>query len=72
MSKSSSDTIQIIRKNRYPFWGEEYRNCENVRSFSTGFTETLPIVDGDFSNLVIADFNFDMLDDLAFIYDYGS
>lgn len=37
----------------------------NVRSYQTGWHEWEPILDGDFGDLVIADFNFDGLEDIA-------
>ena len=63
--------IQSIRKNHYWLWDKEYTNCVNVRSYSTGVNADKTICDWDPGDLVIADLNFDGLDDFGFIYDSG-
>ena len=48
-----------------------FRNCKSVRSYQTHKNDTLEAVDNDYGNFIVADFNFDGLDDLAIIRDSG-
>lgn len=69
--KNSDHIIQVIRENRQWMWDSEYGKCENVRSYQTGYNAQKQVLDSDFGDLVIADLNFDGLDDFAFVYDSG-
>lgn len=46
-------------------------NCKNVRSYSTGTNKNAEIIDNDFGDLIIADFNFDNKEDFAVKNDSG-
>lgn len=46
--------------------GEEY-----TRSYSTGFNKDMLVRDNDFGNFIVADFNFDTLEDFAIVTDTG-
>lgn len=46
-------------------------NCKTVRSYSTGINRDAEILDNEFGDLVIADFNFDNRDDFAIKNDSG-
>jgi hypothetical protein len=46
-------------------------NCKTVRSYSTGINKNAKIVDNEFGDLVIADFNFDNREDFAIKNDSG-
>lgn len=48
-----------------------FKKCGSVRSYATGENINMPILDCDFGDIVIADFNFDNNDDLAIKYDSG-
>ena len=46
-------------------------NCKYVRSYSTGINKNAEIVDNDFGDIIIADFNFDNREDFAIKNDSG-
>jgi hypothetical protein len=46
-------------------------DCKTVRSYSTGINKNSKIVDNEFGDLIIADFNFDNLEDFAVKNDSG-
>ena len=64
--------IQTIRKQYYCMWTDWYTNIENSRSYSTHFNTNKTVVDDDFGDVVVADLNFDGLDDFAVTYDHGA
>ncbi|MCG8577829.1 MAG: hypothetical protein MI810_23325 [Flavobacteriales bacterium] len=68
-NKDTDSVIQTIRKNQELAWDSQESNCSHVRSYQTTLNLDLPVVDNDFGRLIIADFNFDGLDDFAFSYD---
>lgn len=46
-------------------------DCKTVRSYSTGINKSREIIDNDFGDLIIADFNFDNREDFAVKNDSG-
>lgn len=48
-----------------------FSDCQNVRSYSTGVNLDKEIIDNEFGDLIISDFNFDNLDDFAIAIDFG-
>lgn len=46
-------------------------NCKAVRSYITGINKDAETIDNDFGDLIIADFNFDNLEDFAIKNDSG-
>ena len=52
-------------------FSDTYLNCDSVTSFSTNYKNNREIVDNYFGDVVVADFNFDNKDDVAFITDIG-
>ncbi|OXA78560.1 hypothetical protein SAMN05444397_10954 [Flavobacterium aquidurense] len=46
-------------------------DCKTVRSYSTGINENAEIIDNEFGDLIIADFNFDGKEDFAVKNDSG-
>jgi hypothetical protein len=50
---------------------DAYGNCNYVRSYTTGFNKTNDSGDNDFGDIVVADFNFDGHDDVAFKQNAG-
>ena len=69
--KGTDSVIQIVRKNHYWLWDDEFFDCNNARSYSTNVHRPGPIVDWDPGDIVVADLNFDGLDDFGFINDSG-
>jgi len=54
------------------YYGDTFANCDSsVTSFTTSFNANRQISDNYFGDMVVADFNFDNLDDIAIINDYG-
>ena len=50
---------------------DTYENCDSVTSFSTNYKNNREVVDNYFGDIVVADFNFDNKDDIAFITEIG-
>lgn len=48
-----------------------FSDCQNVRSFSTGLNADKEIIDNEFGDFIVSDFNFDNLDDFAIAIDFG-
>ncbi|MGF7076881.1 XAC2610-related protein [Mucilaginibacter sp. 3215] len=48
-----------------------FKNCDATRSYITGYRKNAEVSDYDFGDLVIADVNFDELEDIAIKYDSG-
>lgn len=69
--KESKNCIQVIRKKHFWIWDKLFITENNARSYSTHFNEHDIAVDGDYGDVIIADLNFDGLDDFAVIYDAG-
>lgn len=46
-------------------------DCKTVRSYSTGINKNAQIIDNDFGDIIIADFNFDNREDFAVKNDSG-
>lgn len=46
-------------------YDESFVACNAVRSYTTGINKDMDTMDNDFGDLVVADFNFDGLEDLA-------
>ena len=54
------------------YYGNTFANCDSsTTSFTTRFNSNRQIADNYFGDMVVADFNFDNLDDIAIINDYG-
>ena len=62
------DTLNIQSNN---FYGNVFKNCDNVRSYTTGKNKDKKYVDNYFGDFVVADFNFDSKEDIAIINDSG-
>jgi hypothetical protein len=63
--KSNGNTIFQTNITSTYLLGENSFENDNVRSFITGKNVTNKIVDNDFGDMVVADFNFDSLEDFA-------
>lgn len=49
----------------------EFKSCNNVRSYVTGKNKNLNVIDNDFGDIIICDFNFDGKEDIAIKSDSG-
>ena len=63
--KNSNIFLQriIFNVDYYDHW--DYNCCDLVKSYETGYNDTMLIMDNDFGNIVVADFNFDGKYDIA-------
>lgn len=48
-----------------------FSDCQNVRSLSTGVNVDKEIIDNEFGDFIVSDFNFDKRDDFAIAVDFG-
>jgi hypothetical protein len=64
--KSTNKTIQSIQFTSEMLFDSSYIHCNNVRSYTTGINKYTDVVDGDYGDLIVADFNFDDREDFAF------
>lgn len=69
--KESNKTKETIKFSSSYFFDKVFKDCKSVRSYQTHFNDTINVVDNDFGDLIVADFNFDGLDDIAVIKDSG-
>lgn len=69
VSKNRMD--KIIVETEWLMIPPMFENCDNVRSFTTGVNTEKEVIDNEHGDFIIADFNFDNLDDLAIAVDFG-
>lgn len=69
--KGSKTILQTIRKPHHWLFENLYTDKNKSRSYSTNFNSEKQVVDDDFGDVVVADLNFDGLDDFAVTYDHG-
>ena len=71
-NKAFEKKIQILKFDTEGLYIDSFSDCKNVKSYSTKINSELPTGDeNDSGNLIVADFNFDGLEDLAIKYDVG-
>ncbi len=68
LSKSMIDSFSIKSSNIYSFM---FLSCDSMTSYTTEFKTDREIVDNYFGDIVVADLNFDGLDDIAVVNDGG-
>ena len=72
LNKKTDEIIDsIIVKSEYLMLPPMYGNCDDVRSYCTGFNKNKEVVDNCPGDFIVADFNFDGLDDFAVAVDNG-
>ena len=49
------------------FYYDNFKNCDNIRSYITGKNKNKEVADNDYGDLIIADFNFDSKEDIAIV-----
>lgn len=70
--KENSKSAQTLNIDCQGFYIDSFDNCKNVRSYSTKVNNQLPSGDeNDSGNFIVADFNFDGLEDFAIKSDPG-
>jgi hypothetical protein len=69
--KSDNKLTQLIRFPTGPLFSAAYRDCNAVRSYSTGKNRDAEATDNDYGDLIVADFNFDGREDFAAKNDSG-
>lgn len=70
--KENSKRTQTLTIECEGFYLDSFDNCKNVRSYSTKLNSQLPSGDeNDSGNFIVADFNFDGLEDFAIKCDPG-
>jgi hypothetical protein len=68
-SKKMIDNIDI--QTQWLIIPPMFANCQNVRSLSTGVNTDKEVIDNEHGDFIVADFNFDDLDDFAIAVDFG-
>ena len=63
MTKRTIQTVHIT--SNFLLGESSFVNCNNVRSYTTGINLNTEVVDNDFGDLIVADFNFDNKEDFA-------
>jgi hypothetical protein len=72
IDKSDPESIQTVKLDTEGFYADSFSDCKEVRSYSTHVNDTLASGDeNDSGNLIVADFNFDGLEDFAIKCDPG-
>ena len=70
--KQSKAELDSIFLTSLLYYRGTFANCDSsTTSFTTSFNSNRQIADNYFGDMVVADFNFDNLDDIAIINDYG-
>jgi hypothetical protein len=69
LTKKRTDSIQV--SGRWLIVPPMYANCEDVRSYTTGVNVHKEVFDNCPGDFIVADFNFDGLDDFAVAVDNG-
>ena len=64
-SKSNLEIQKIIITSDYLLGDSSFILCNNVRSYITNKNVNVEVVDNDYGDLIVADFNFDGCDDFA-------
>lgn len=62
---------QVIRFTANWLFANVFQNCRATRSYSTGVRKSAEVLDNDYGDVIVADFNFDGLDDFAIKRDSG-
>lgn len=70
-NKRNNQPLQKISYSSLDFFDDAFLNCENVRSYTTGKNKKNEVENGNYGDLVVADFNFDGKEDFAVINHSG-
>ena len=69
--KKNNHFLQKISYYSLDFYNDAFLNCENKRSYTTGKNKNNETENGNYGDLVVADFNFDGEEDFAVINHSG-
>lgn len=69
--KQGRRPAQTIRFVARQLFSTAYTDCNAVRSYATGLNQKAQVLDNDYGDVVVADFNFDGRDDVAVKLDSG-
>jgi hypothetical protein len=65
IDKASKKPLQVISFMATSLYDRSFSKCSWVRSYSTGKNRNAEVLDTDFGDIVVADFNFDSSEDIA-------
>jgi hypothetical protein len=71
IDKRTRQTVQTIRIISDFLFSTAFKDCDHARSYSTGANSKAEIMDNDYGNIIVADFNFDSKEDFAVINSSG-
>ena len=71
LEKKSKKIIQKIKVGSTHFSENVFKDCSFVQSYQTKMNHAFDVVDNNYGDLIVADFNFDGKDDFAVIKDSG-
>lgn len=71
-NKNTSKYVDSLTFSAIMFLNDSYEDCDQVLSYSTGQNVDKEIVDNIYGDIVVADLNFDGLEDLAIMNDNGN
>jgi hypothetical protein len=71
ISKATQQPIQTLALTSTYLFDSVFNKCSNVRSYITHTNTKIEALDNDYGDLIIADFNFDKLEDIAVKNDSG-
>lgn len=71
MDKANKNKTQKIVVHTTFLFDDVFKNCNSVRSYTTGINRSKEAMDNDYGDLVVADLNFDSKEDLALKKDSG-
>lgn len=71
IEKLTKKTVQTITYTSNYFFSDVFQQCNSVRSYSTGKNKNGDVLDNNYGDFVVADFNFDGKDDFAATSDSG-
>jgi len=71
VDKASKVTLDSIELYSHFYYESIFKDCKNVISYSTKFNIGKKLVNNDYGDIIVADFNFDNKDDIALINDMG-
>lgn len=69
--KETQSTLDSFSISSFFYPSGMFSNCDDMTSFTTGFHADREIIDNYHGEIVVADLNFDGLDDIAVIHDVG-
>lgn len=69
--KTSHAPLDSLTVTSLFYYGDIFSHCDNTRSYTTHYNTGREVVDNYYGDIIVADLNFDQLDDIAVINDAG-